>query len=674
MPNNEEKKYTVDDILEEYDSAMKEKKDTAEEISDEEVIVQEISEEKASDEETADEEQENLSEEQSSEYGYKTTELFDEFSFENTDEAENVDVTPEEFAEEIVADDNEEEIEIPEEILEIDRSEAENADIVIETEENIEKMVEAAMLEEASLWTDNINSEEITESEAVELVSEAQNTESEEAEQVSENEDASESDNTDEKEDETAESKTETAVEEAETTDNSAEAAVEEDVNDKFLKRFLKSLFPWKGDSIGEVIRKIIFLAAVIVFIGAGVMLVSTLMQSEEAVEEKKENQSIITTTVATTIDSGGNVVTIAPTEEEVAEHNFNVAEHFKSINEDYIGYLEVEGCDIYEPIMQGDDNDYYLDHNYYGGINKAGTVFLDYRCIVNENYISPNIVFYGHNQEDGTMFGNLKDYKQNVEFYQENPLIKFSPEFETGEYVIYGYFVTHVRPEQHSSGIVFHYHDYIETLRDEETFNWYINEVQKRNQIISPVDVQYGDKLLCLSTCSNEFSDSRFVVFARRLRDGETIDDFDFSQTTLNYNAEGVDWEAIMSNETTTEETTETTEETEEISETEEPVTEETTAPETSEKVTKTTKEKYKRFFELQREKKTATETETETKKTKKKTTTKTESTDEVSEASSDTEVSAETSAPDKEEETAETTVPPESSVSEETTVTPVT
>ena len=674
MPNNEEKKYTVDDILEEYDSAMKEKKDTAEEISDEEVIVQEISEEKASDEETADEEQENLSEEQSSEYGYKTTELFDEFSFENTDEAENVDVTPEEFAEEIVADDNEEEIEIPEEILEIDRSEAENADIVIETEENIEKMVEAAMLEEASLWTDNINSEEITESEAVELVSEAQNTESEEAEQVSENEDASESDNTDEKEDETAESKTETAVEEAETTDNSAEAAVEEDVNDKFLKRFLKSLFPWKGDSIGEVIRKIIFLAAVIVFIGAGVMLFSTLMQSEEAVEEKKENQSIITTTVATTIDSGGNVVTIAPTEEEVAEHNFNVAEHFKSINEDYIGYLEVEGCDIYEPIMQGDDNDYYLDHNYYGGINKAGTVFLDYRCIVNENYISPNIVFYGHNQEDGTMFGNLKDYKQNVEFYQENPLIKFSPEFETGEYVIYGYFVTHVRPEQHSSGIVFHYHDYIETLRDEETFNWYINEVQKRNQIISPVDVQYGDKLLCLSTCSNEFSDSRFVVFARRLRDGETIDDFDFSQTTLNYNAEGVDWEAIMSNETTTEETTETTEETEEISETEEPVTEETTAPETSEKVTKTTKEKYKRFFELQREKKTATETETETKKTKKKTTTKTESTDEVSEASSDTEVSAETSAPDKEEETAETTVPPESSVSEETTVTPVT
>lgn len=656
MPNNEEKKYTVDDILEEYDNAMSKKQDIAEEVP-----AEEPSEEKNSDEAIVDEEQ--PSDEQESVYEYKTTELFDGFTLDDIEESDNSDENNEEISEEIIAEDNDE-IEISEEILEIDSSEAENADVVIETEENIEKMVEAAMLEEASLWTDNIDSEEITECEAAELVSEILGNESEEDEQLSENEEISASDDSEEKEiSETDESEKEIIAEVTETSENSEASSVEDDVNDKFLKRFLKSIFPWKGDSIGEIIRKIIFLAAVIVFVGAGVMLVSTLMQSEEAVEEKKENQSIITTTVATTIDNSGNVVTIAPTDEEVAEHNFNVAEHFKSINEDYIGYLEVEGCDIYEPIMQGDDNDYYLNHNYYGGTNKAGTVFLDYRCIVNEKYISPNLVFYGHNQEDGTMFGNLKNYKQNVEFYQENPLVKFSPEFETGEYVIYGYFVTHVKPEQHSEGIVFHYHDHIETIRDEETFNWYINEVQKRNQIVSPVDVQYGDKLLCLSTCSDEFSDSRFVVFARRLREGETIDDFDFSQATLNYNAIGVDWEAIMSNETTTEETTETVEETEDVSETEESVTEETTATETSEQVT-TKSKKPKRFFEVQKEKKTATETETETetqKTTKKK-----------KKVSSDTEAPAETSAPEKEEKTAETTVPPESSASEETTVTP--
>ncbi|MDE5993677.1 MAG: class B sortase, partial [Oscillospiraceae bacterium] len=162
-----------------------------------------------------------------------------------------------------------------------------------------------------------------------------------------------------------------------------------------------------------------------------------------------------------------------------------------------------------------------------------------------------PNIVFYGHNQEDGTMFGNLKDYKQNVQFYEENPVVKFSTENETYQYLIYGFFVTNALANQDSNGFVFHYQDYIEALDDEYTFNWYREMVLERNQIISPVDVEYGDRLLCLSTCSNEFSDSRFVIFARMLREGEEIEDFDFSEAYLNPNAKGVDWEAIMSGET---------------------------------------------------------------------------------------------------------------------------
>ncbi|MBD5146422.1 MAG: class B sortase [Ruminococcus sp.] len=321
--------------------------------------------------------------------------------------------------------------------------------------------------------------------------------------------------------------------------------------NESPAVRFFKGILPWKGDSPLEVIRKIIFIAAIIVFVGAGCMLVSTLIQSKQAVEQKEKDREVIVTTAATTIDESGNVITIAPTDEEVAEHRFNVAEYYKGINEDYIGYLELSGCDIAEPIVQGSDNDYYLTHAIHGGNNKAGTVFMDYRCTFNADYISPNIVFYGHNQEDGTMFGNLKDYKQNVQFYEENPVVKFSTENETYEYLIYGFFVTNALANQDSNGFVFHYQDYIEALDDEYTFNWYREMVLERNQIISPVDVEYGDKLLCLSTCSNEFSNSRFVIFARMLREGEEIDDFDFSEAYLNPNAKGVDWEAIMSGET---------------------------------------------------------------------------------------------------------------------------
>lgn len=337
----------------------------------------------------------------------------------------------------------------------------------------------------------------------------------------------------------------------AEKYSSEADSDMDSGFNESPAARFFKGIVPWKGDSVLEVVRKIIFVAASAVFVGAGCMLVSTLIQSRQAVEQKEKDKEIIVTTAVTTIDENGNVVVVAPTEEQEAEHRFNVAEYYKGINEDYIGYLELSGCDIAEPIVQGSDNDYYLTHAIHGGNNKAGTVFMDYRCTFTDDYISPNIVFYGHNQEDGTMFGNLKDYKQNVKFYEENPVVRFSTENKTYQYLIYGFFVTNALANQDSNGFVFHYQDYIEALDDEYTFNWYREMVLERNQIISPVDVEYGDRLLCLSTCSNEFSDSRFVIFARMLREDEELTDFDFSETYLNPNAKGVDWEAIMSGET---------------------------------------------------------------------------------------------------------------------------
>lgn len=336
----------------------------------------------------------------------------------------------------------------------------------------------------------------------------------------------------------------------------------ETDVNEKWVIKFLKGIFPVKGDGVFEVIRKIIFLAAVIVFIGAGAMLVSTLIQSRRAVSDQNEARGVIETTVGTYIDADGNIVTIPPTDEERVEHNKHVAEFFKEINDDYIGYLEIDGCEIYEPVVKAnaDDDNFYLKHNLRGEANKAGTVFLDSRCTVTEEYTSPNLVIYGHNQEDGTMFGRLKYYKNNVDFYSKHPVIRFSPEFENGEYLIYAFFVTNALANQDSSGEVFHYHDYIETMNDEYTFNWYQREVQSRNQIISPVDVKFGDKLLCLSTCSTEFTESRFVVFARKLRDGESASDYDFSETRENPNARGLDWQAILSGETTESDDTEET------------------------------------------------------------------------------------------------------------------
>lgn len=363
-----------------------------------------------------------------------------------------------------------------------------------------------------------------------------------------------------------------------------AEEAAEDNAK-KTKKNILKEILPWKGDTVFEMIRKIVFIIAVIIFIGAGVMLASTLIQSNRAVKDLEKIKEVVTTTAKTTIDSEGNVITVAPTEEEEQQHNIDIMSYYKGISDKVVGFIELEGCDIYQPVVQDPEdttNTYYLTHTYYDEQNKGGAIFMDYRCTVSEDYVSPNLVLYGHNQEDGTMFGNLKNYKQDLEFYAANPTVTLRTEYETGIYLIYAYFVTNALEKQDSNGEVFHYHDYIEALNDEATFDWYMGEVQSRNQIISPVKAEFGDKLLVLSTCSNEFSNSRFVVFARKLRSGESVSDYDFTSASFNPYARGVDWTAIMSGETTTELTEETSEE--------------TTAPEETDEDGETTTKKKKK------------------------------------------------------------------------------
>ncbi len=332
--------------------------------------------------------------------------------------------------------------------------------------------------------------------------------------------------------------------------------------NDTPSKRpFIQGIIPWKGDSTAEIIRKLVFIASTGVFIAAGIMLISTLVQSEEAQEEAESIAEMVTTTVATTINEAGEVETIPPTTEERIEHNESVMDSFIELSDNVKGFIELEGCGIRLPVVQGTDNIYYLTHTYNDRKNKAGSIFMDYRCTVSEEYTSPNIVLYGHNQEDGTMFGNLKYYKNNVDFYKKNPIVVFNTEYGIGDYIIFGYFVTNVYEKQDSAGEVFHYHDYIETLNNESTFNWYMSQVNERNQIIPPIDVVYGDKLLVLSTCSNEYSDSRFVVMARKVREGENISAIDFSTARLNPNAKQIDWDAILGrseSESTVSETTE--------------------------------------------------------------------------------------------------------------------
>jgi sortase B len=222
-------------------------------------------------------------------------------------------------------------------------------------------------------------------------------------------------------------------------------------------------------------------------------------------------------------------------------------AEAMLELNPDTVGWIQIEDTNINLPVVQKrteDGNEYYLKRAFDGSSNKAGTLFLDMRNTLTYRERSDNLVIYGHNQKYKTMFGDLAYYKKDIDYYKAHPTLTFSSNFTSDEYKIFAAFVTPVLPSQSVDGHVFDYHNYID-LSDRDTFDTFMDEINLRNEYITPVDVEFGDELITLSTCSNEFEPSRFVVFARKVREDESPA-VDTTSIALNPNAKEPDFNFI--------------------------------------------------------------------------------------------------------------------------------
>ena len=279
------------------------------------------------------------------------------------------------------------------------------------------------------------------------------------------------------------------------------------------LAEAMGNIFPAKGDGILESMRKIVFLISITVFAVCAYLVF-------EYFYENYENRQIY-----------GEIADIYKQEvvqnDDPAEEEYKLlpgAENLLAVNRDTVGYVEIPDTVISYPIVQKKtekESQYYLYINFMNQEAKAGSIFLDWRCNFQPGLQSDNLVIYGHDMKDGSMFGSLRAYKKDdyISFYQQHPIIKVNSNYEEGKYKIFGCFISDADT---SRGDVFEYYNNIEFASEKE-FYYFVNEVKRRTLILNDVDVKYGDKLVTLSTCSQEFSNSRFVVMARKLRDGES-------------------------------------------------------------------------------------------------------------------------------------------------------
>jgi len=200
------------------------------------------------------------------------------------------------------------------------------------------------------------------------------------------------------------------------------------------------------------------------------------------------------------------------------------------AVNEDVKGWITIPGTNIdYVVVQSGKDNpEYYLDKDIYHEYSKAGTLFLDVKCSVEDN--TQSLIIYGHNMVSTPekMFRDLTKYKvaksgknkdQVPSFYKKHPVINFDTIYQTGQWKIFSVFITNGSSNKRED-----FFDYTRsTFKDRSDFLNYVYQLRIRSELnIDCVDITDTDQLLVLSTCSYEVDNYRTVIVARKVREGE--------------------------------------------------------------------------------------------------------------------------------------------------------
>ena len=179
--------------------------------------------------------------------------------------------------------------------------------------------------------------------------------------------------------------------------------------------------------------------------------------------------------------------------------------------NSDTIGWLKIDGMTIDYVVMQAPDEiNKYLRHDFYGKDSTRGCLFVDEYCDI---FNSDNIIIYGHNMKDGSMFGTLDSYADES-FYAEHKIIRFDTIYEKHSYEVVAAISTSIPAKDED---VFRYYEYTSS-NDEETFLDYADFIEKNKLYDTGVEINPGDKLLTLSPCAYHTTDGRFVVVARQI------------------------------------------------------------------------------------------------------------------------------------------------------------
>lgn len=259
-----------------------------------------------------------------------------------------------------------------------------------------------------------------------------------------------------------------------------------------------------------KVIGVIVMAALLLVGCGAGAMFYRQYSDAKNSENSFEQLQQMVQETGELPVLPAETETTTETTEQVETEHQSAPFDKYRALyeqNSDMVGWICIDGTNINYPVMQTPDNpNYYLKHSFEKTWSDYGVPYVDAACVMGE---SNNLVIYGHNMKNGSMFSNLTKYASR-EFFEANPVIHFDTLQEFGDYQIIAAFRYNTYKEE------FMYNKY--GTMNEASFEEFISNCKSRSLYDTGATAEYGDQLITLSTCEYTYKNGRFVVVAKKI------------------------------------------------------------------------------------------------------------------------------------------------------------
>ena len=213
-------------------------------------------------------------------------------------------------------------------------------------------------------------------------------------------------------------------------------------------------------------------------------------------------------------VENNGEGQLVNPPEDKDSDYWYYVNVPFYDVdfsdllkkNSDTVGFINVKNTNINYPVVQTEDNDYYLSHAFDKTLNDAGWVYLDYRN--SSNFTDDNTIIYGHGRLNETVFGSLKKLlTDNWQKNKDNYIINISTPDVNYVYQIFSIYT--IESETY----------YITpSFAELDSKNKWLNTMKERNMSTINTEINQYDKIITLSTCLNN-DGGRIVVHAKLIK-----------------------------------------------------------------------------------------------------------------------------------------------------------